>query len=54
VCHYAVCDPEDPVTQPPDKISKIPSEYFVAFRCGVCVPNLSSTAAKLGEEIEMT
>jgi len=43
-----------PVTHLPDKISKIPSVCFVAFRCGVYVPNLSSLASKLWEEIEVT
>jgi len=33
---------------------KIPSETFVTFRDGVCVPNLSSPASKLCGEIEGT
>jgi len=47
-CFYTMpctlCNPEDSVTHSPDKISKIPSVYFVASRCGVCVSNLSSLA----------
>jgi len=48
------CDPEDPLTQSLIKISKISSAHFVAFKCGVCVPNISSIASKLCEEIEVT
>jgi len=51
--YCTVCNPKYPVTQTPDKISKISSIYFLAFRCGVCVPNLSSLALKLWEEIEV-
>jgi len=45
--------PKDPVTQSPDKISKVTSKCFVPVRCEVCVPNLSSLASKLLEQIEM-
>jgi len=47
-----VCNPEGLITQPPsEKISKIPSENFVAFRNGVCMPNLSSLASNLCKEM---
>jgi len=45
---------EDPVTQPPDKISKIPSICYVTFNCAVYVISLSSLASKLRDEMEVT
>jgi len=55
--HCTVGDPKEPITPSPtlpNKISTIPSVRFVAFKCGVCVPNLSSLALKLAMEIEVT
>jgi len=49
------CSVYDPMwtmllTQTPNKILKIISVNFIAFRCGVCAANLRSLASKLWEE----
>jgi len=45
--HSIVCNHQDIVTQPPDKIWKISSERFVPLRCGVYLQNLSWKKKKM-------
>jgi len=49
-----LCATRGPCNSAPNKILKILSVQFVAFRCGVYMPNLNIQASKLWEEIEVT
>jgi len=49
-CHCSVCNSENPVTQPSNKILKINPVFFFE----VCTPNLSPQDFKLWLEIMVT